>query len=442
MDRNGDSVHRELDCKTNEQERSKTTRTTGRDESRCWHTFLHAFSRTQETEIVNIIDQLAPSVISADIAAQDQARFNRVFDARSQEPSRKFSRFAKSVAQSWRCVFVTAFVAFGCPAHSIEAGDRSPLRVESDPNGNKDIISGLAFSPDGQLIAVAYGRFTGLLQDPVPGQVILWDVENGKQMMAFEEFLDGVSCVVFSPKGEQIVVGSFDGSAKVIDIRPPHKVVATFVSGAAVTSVSTSSDGSTLAIGVAFGKPDENGVKLWDAGNDSRVRSLPGHANGALTVAHSPDAKTVASAGWDQDVRIWDVEAMSERQVIHALNGITYRAIFSPDGALLATAGGKQEREGLWTLCLWECSRWEKVATFSGEGTPLHDAAFSPDGKLLAAASDSGIARLWDVRQRREVKVIPGRIYRVAFSPEGELLAAASESEVVLLDVRRLVESK
>ena len=60
---------------------------------------------------------------------------------------------------------------------------------------------------------------------------------------------------------------------------------------------------------------------------------------------------------------------------------------------------------------------------------------FSPDGALLATASDDGTARIWDLATgtsrttRTTLQGHTGTIWGVAFSPEGSLLATASDDD-------------
>ena len=51
------------------------------------------------------------------------------------------------------------------------AGDAVLFRIpKDDPNENSDVISSVAWSPDGKTIAASYGRFIGLLQNPGRGR--------------------------------------------------------------------------------------------------------------------------------------------------------------------------------------------------------------------------------------------------------------------------------
>ena len=80
----------------------------------------------------------------------------------------------------------------------------------------------------------------------------------------------------------------------------------------------------------------------------------------------------------------------------------------SPDGQLLATAGG----DG--TVRMWDPATGEHRHTLTGHDGQVFAVAFSPDGQLLATASDDGTVRLWDPATGEHRRTLTGHTGAVA----------------------------
>src|SRR5262249_28051230 len=91
-------------------------------------------------------------------------------------------------------------------------------------------------------------------------------------------------------------------------------------------------------------------------------------------------------------------------------------------GLLVLLGGG-----GWWAYATWQ----KKPAGPPSLGRfpkAIRSVAISPGGKLLAAGSDDGIIRLWDMDTRKERNQLKGhdrQVFALAFSPDGQALASA-----------------
>jgi WD domain, G-beta repeat/Planctomycete cytochrome C len=151
------------------------------------------------------------------------------------------------------------------------------------------------------------------------------------------------------------------------------------------------------------------------------------------SVAFSPDGKFLATGSYRQ-VTIWDLASAQPVKTLTNLLGTVNDLRFSPDGRLLAIAGGQPSAKG--DLRLYSVADWKLLAMLGGHDDVVFSVAFHPDGKRLASASFDKTVRIWNLTTHRTERTLTGHsdfVYAVAFSPDGKWLVSASKDRSVKL---------
>jgi WD40 repeat protein/DNA-binding SARP family transcriptional activator len=319
----------------------------------------------------------------------------------------------------------------------IHGGDRigRPLSGNS-----RAAINRMAFSPDGSLLAAAHEDGTATVWN-VLTQDVVSRLEGGHQAAVYT--------VAWSPDGRLIATGGADGvvmiwdqatarvSGAMLAVRRPSGPFEPEPGGpwgqllprshpGLVNEIAFSRDGRWLAAAIAT--PERGEVIVWRMPSRSLRYRLPADNLRALTVSISPNSRTLASAGREGKVRMWDLTTgrpLSGPLDGHA--GVVHSSAFSPDGSMLATAGSDA------SPLLWDVRSQKRLgAPLPGPpeaGNARVAAAFNPDGRRLVAVYQDGQAWQWDtdpgswrfracsvagrnLSQTEWQSFLPGRAYR------------------------------
>jgi eukaryotic-like serine/threonine-protein kinase len=281
-------------------------------------------------------------------------------------------------------------------------------------------IWGSALDPKDRFLAAGHGG----------GAIDIWDLEKSSLLKSFQAAEGIVYGVAFSPDGELLASTMADSKHTF----PVHlwrlrtlTLVKTLIGHTNMsTSVAFSPNGRLLASGSGWAyNPSEVGQLLfWDTVTGQKLFELKGHncsvgwANG-----FSPDGLLFASAHGDGLVRIWNFQDQKVVQTLRADNEVLLSVKFSPDGKRVA-AGDDQG-----TVRLWDLADPARHIIVGRHGGAVISLAFSPDGNLLAASGVDLPARVWNLQDLRRPALLAGhadRVWSISFSSNGTRIATGS----------------
>ena len=130
---------------------------------------------------------------------------------------------------------------------------------------------------------------------------------------------------------------------------------------------------------------------------DRSARRSTADARAVRGLAFDHAGETLAVAGQDGTVRLWDVgDRRPSGPALRGSGGFASTVAFAPDDEILASAGG----DG--SVWLWDVDDRRPLGPPLAGHTDVVDAvAFSPDGETLASSGADGTVRLWDVPSGR-----------------------------------------
>ncbi|NWF70389.1 MAG: protein kinase [Chloroflexi bacterium] len=197
------------------------------------------------------------------------------------------------------------------------------------------------FDSNHQVFALAYHPQRPLLAaGAATGGIFLWNITQDTLTAAGQlrgHGTDRISGLAFSPDGRILASGSFDRTIRLWNsdtMQPIGQPLSGHTDN--ITSIAFSPDGTLLASGCRDGT-----VRLWDVATGTQIgEALRPQSDWVLSVAFSPDGRLLATGTRARTVILWDVAArrmMGTPLVAH--RGQVNALAFSADSAALFSGG-------------------------------------------------------------------------------------------------------
>jgi WD40 repeat protein len=250
--------------------------------------------------------------------------------------------------------------------------------------GESPRVESLAFSNDGKLLAVSAGA------PAVFGEVQIWDVAEKKQLLAKRIALDSTYGISFSPDGTKIACGGADKSVRVLDVSDGKELMKFDNHSDWVFRTTFTLDGKRVLSGSR-----DSAMKLINIENGQFIDDINKLLEPVLCFSRHPKEDQVAYGGELGNARIYRI---SDNQGRTAANN---------DKNL--------------------------VKEFERQPGPIYSIAFGPDGNHVAIGSTVSEVKIYktDGSHAATLKGHEGAVFAITWHPsKAEIFTAGYEGKV------------
>ena len=312
---------------------------------------------------------------------------------------------------------------------------------------NQAEIRGICFSPDGKKIGVINGGPSF--------SITIWDVETKKFISLRPSHAEPRNSLAFSPDGNYVALAygkahdkrryetwatvKIDlwelASGKRIELQRTEPVELKVDSHLQIGKVAFSPDSAYLA---CTSGDEKIFIEIWDIAGRKLAKTFDPRSSALSSGAwaYSPDGQYIASEFAEQEIAIWDIDTRQPVQILtEGYTGFINEITYSPDGKYLAVAFNKNKNPGTSKgfIDIWDINASKVFQEFQWDNdAQVMGLSYKANGKHIASfhQMDDSV-HIWDVAAGREIAKLTGPVYgepisSIAYSSDGKYLAVAN----------------
>jgi len=272
------------------------------------------------------------------------------------------------------CLILAALLLFGMQSASIN-GSQPPGTTLFTYNGHSDYVDAVAWSPNGQFIAS--GSWDGTAQ--------VWDARTGALLTTYRGHKNAVSALAWSPDGQYIASGSWDHTVQVWYAQTGETLFTYRGDTEFVDAVAWSPDGQYIASG------DRNDtVQVWNVKTGKMLFERAKDTGGIIeALAWSPDGRYIAAGDRDKTVQILDARTGAILTIYKGHTDEVSALAWSPNSPYIAS--GSYDH----TVQVWNAHTGATLFTYRGHSNTVAAVAWSANGRYIASGSWDGTVQVW-----------------------------------------------
>lgn len=273
--------------------------------------------------------------------------------------------------------------------HEVFVLDAATLETRSRLIGESPRVDSLAFSPDSKRLAMSGGapaRF---------GEIQVWEAGTTNQLKAWKIGGDSLFGVSWSPDGSRLAFGGADKSVRILGLEDGKELMKFDNHSDWVFRTAWVADGRRLLSGSR-----DRAMKLIQVTDGQFIDDINKLLEPIASMARHPREEWAAYGGAEGGVRIYRTKENQERTAgnndvnlvreFERQPGPVQAVAFSPDGSLLAVGGMGGE------VRVYKTADGTRAATLGGHDGAVFALTFSSDGQRLFTGGFDGLIRVFD----------------------------------------------